>query len=445
VFPDGKVAVLWDYEDLGESDYDEGDLDEYNYTTCWFEGPILYPLHSGMNHAPIIQEWYIEDLTWDRTLGKDSSDRVLQPVSDEFILRFYAYVQDPDGSHEDHYLNGYQIVPKLLLTNLDTPNASLEPIDMKYTGGNYGPGPDGYDEYFVDILGTGYYAYHYENRSDLVKFGFGPGAWTFSFQVTDNESLTTIELSEKKIWHIGSFEKMRNGIFYGRPTGSGVGGIVGAIITTVIYMAMGFMAASSNTYVQTAAQLISIGMLLLDMGFNIYSLVRFAFETEDTGSLLGLGLNLALKSCGFLISLLLSKTSGGSFNFNFLGRISVILTGFTLFNLFNDFFSHSYTIDENGLFTLEQDQSHPTADNLLGGYPAQFLAFFTSIVGLTFSLFVASGYAKFGNGKDVVSKIIVFHTILSLAVSILSIFVFLDKTGYFHVAKDIIYSNLYGS
>ncbi|MHA1932153.1 MAG: hypothetical protein ACW96X_06410, partial [Promethearchaeota archaeon] len=442
VFQDGKVAVLWDSKVIDVNTYIDDDLNNYTYEKCWFEGPIIYPLYSSEYDSPIIRDWYIEDLTWDRVLSRESADRVLNPVSDEFILRFYVYVEDPDGSHEDHYINGYEIIPKLLLTNLNNPENPLEPIDMRWTGGNYGPGPKEYDEYFVDIIGSGYYAYKYENHSDLIKCNFGPGAWNFSFQVIDDQSHTVLENSNKKIWHIGSFENMKNTLFYGHPTGSGIGGLFGSIITTIAYISMAVLASCKNPALQTAAQIIAAGLLIVDLSVNIFSLIKFTFETEDTGSILGLGFNLLIKSCGFIIALALSKNDVGRINFNFLSSFASITTALMLLNLWNQFTSSNMEVDENGDIILAESDSNPSFDTLLGGYPSMLISFLTSIIGLTTSLFITSGYAKFGGGGDGVSKVIVFHTILSFVMSILCIFMFLDKSGYFHVANDLNYSNV---
>jgi hypothetical protein len=442
VFQDGSVAVLWDYEDLDDDSNVDDDLNNYTYERCWFEGPTIYPLYSGVNGSPVIRDWYIEDLTWDRILSEECTDKVLNPVSDEFILRFYVYVEDPDGNHEDHYRNSFEITPKLLLTNFDNPSAPLEPIDMKWTGGNYGPGPEEYDEYFVDIIGTGYYAYKYENRSDLNKCGFGPGAWKFSFQVTDNQSNTVLENSTKKIWHIGSLESMQNTLFYGHTTPSGIGGLVGSIIIAISYIAMAVLASCQNQALQIAAQIIAAGLLILDLSMNIYSLIKFTFETEDTGALLGLGFNLLLKSCGFLISMTLSKNNIGGINFNFLSMFASVTTAFTILNLWNEFTSSNLEVDENGDMTLTEDESNPSFNSFLGGYPSMILSFLTSIIGLTTALFVTSGFSKPGGGNDGVGKVIVFHTILSFVMSIMCIFMFLEKSGYFHVVNDIDYSNI---
>jgi hypothetical protein len=94
-------------------------------------------------------------------------------------------------------------------------------------------------------------------------------------------------------------------------------------------------------------------------------------------------------------------------------------------------------VDENGDLMLTEDKTNPSFDMFLGGYPSMFISFFTSIIGLTTSLFITSGYAKFGGGGDGVSKVIVFHTILSFVMSILSIIMFLEKSGYFQVVNDL--------
>ncbi|GAI65358.1 unnamed protein product, partial [marine sediment metagenome] len=257
LFSDGSVSVLWDYQTLDEN----SDSDEYNddgedieYILCWFEGPLLKPKITGSNKPPIIWKWYVEDLTWNRLMSDDSNFRVLAPVSDEFILRFWVYIEDPDGTHEQHWNNGFEFVPKLSLINLDNPDVPLKPIDMKWTGGHYGPGPEGYDEYFIDVFGDGHYAYKYEQTSDLVECNFTSGAWTFAFEVADNQSHVTRESPNNKIWHAGSFENMKNTFFYGHPNGVGVEGIVGSILISLGYMAMAYLASCQDTRLQIAAQ-----------------------------------------------------------------------------------------------------------------------------------------------------------------------------------------------
>ncbi|MFW9968851.1 MAG: PKD domain-containing protein [Candidatus Odinarchaeota archaeon] len=441
-FSDGKISQLWDYEDLSEDDLVDDDLTNYTYVQCWFEGPTIYPYCTGVNKPPIIREWYVQDLTWNRLVDNKSRDRVLYPVSDEFILRFYIYVEDPDGDHIQHYRNGFEFTPKLILTNLDTPNSFLEPIPMKWTGGNYGPGPEQYDEYFVDLIGSGAYAYKYNNKSDLIKCGFGPGAWKYSFQVSDNQSHTTIENPDKKIWHIGSIDHMVNTLFYGSPVGYGAGGLVGSIIISVAYTAMALLASSKNHYLQMAAQIVSVGLLIVDFAINIWGFITYVFETMDTGALFGLFLNFLFKSCGFLISLLLSKDETGRFNFNFLSKISGVTMAISMFLLLYDELWPNFSTDEDGNFniTLGNDS---TVNDLLGGLPLYITSFLASIIGLTSSLFIASGFAKFGGGSDGVSKIIIFHTVLSFAMSALCLVVFLQKTGFFHVAGDMLYMSAY--
>ena len=442
-FSGGKISVLWDYEDLDENSEVDDDLANYTYEKSWFEGPTIYPICEGTHKPPIIREWYVQDLTWNRLVEDNSMSRVLAPVSDGFMLRFYVYVEDPDGTHVQHYRNGFEFTPQLILTNLDDPNNPLEPIDMKWTGGHYGPGPEGYDEYFVDILGAGAYAYKYDNQSDIIKCGFGPGAWKYSFQVSDDQFHTTTISPSKKIWHVGSIENMKNTLFYGHPTGYGIGGLVGSIITSIAYTAMAVLASCQNPILQTAAQVISVGLFLVDFAINIFSFIKFVFETNDTGSLLGLGFNLLLKSCGFLISLVLSKDGTGRFNFNFLSKFSGLLMAFNMILLFNEMLTFKLEKNEDGVLVLTEDPNRPTVNELLGGWPMMIVSFFSSIVGLTSSLFVASGFAKFGGGSDGVSKIIKFHTILSFAMSALCFVVFLQKSGFFHVAGDLFYQSIY--
>jgi len=106
IFQDGSTSVLWDYETIDETtntgDDPEEIPDDYEYIECWFEGPLLKPKLIGNSEPPVIWKWYVEDLTWDRLLHDGTEFKVLSPVSDEFILRFYVYIEDPDGDHVEH-------------------------------------------------------------------------------------------------------------------------------------------------------------------------------------------------------------------------------------------------------------------------------------------------------------------------------------------------------
>jgi hypothetical protein len=388
IFTDGSVAVLWDYEtieDDSESDEYIDEEGEFEYIPCWFEGPLLKPRISGSNGPPIIWDWYVEDLTWNRLLSNKSGFRALSPISDEFILRFWIYVEDPDGTHEQHWNNGFEFVPKLSLINLDTPNEPLAPIDMKWTGGHYGPGPEGYDEYFIDVLGDGHYAYKYEQNSDLMELNFTSGTWNFAFEVADNQSHITTEHPYNKIWHIGSLENMKNTFFCGHPNGVGVEGIVGSIALSILYIVMACFASSQDTRVQLAAQIIAATLAVVDIVLNIFAFSTFVFSTNDMGSLIGLGFHMFVKSMGFLIALSLSKDNVGSLNFNFLNRFAGVMMALMIFDMNDDVMGINWEENEDGILVPSQENDPPTLNELLGGYPMMVVSFFSSIIGLTTS------------------------------------------------------------
>jgi len=446
VFFDGSVAVLWDYYTIEEDDsepeneyIDEGI--EFEYIPCWFEGPLLKPRITGNNLPPIIWKWYVQDLTWNRLLSEESESTALSPVSDEFILRFWVYIEDPDGTHEEHWNNGFEFVPKLTLFNLDHPDDPLNPIDMKWTGEHYGPGPEGYDEYFVDVLGDGHYAYKYEQSSDLNPYNFTSGAWGFSFEAEDNQAHTTKVNTDKRIWHMGSFENMKNTFFYGHPTGLGVEGFAGSIMISIGYMVMTYLASSPKTELQIAAQVIAATIAVLDIALSIVAFSNFVYSTNDMGSLIGLGFHMFMKSIGFLIALSLSKNSVGSLNFNFLNQFSGVLIAMVLLNQFNDVTDVNWEENEDGIPIPSEENDPPTWNELLGGYPMMIIAFFGSIVGLTTSLVLTSGAAKNGVGPKHIKTIMVIHTIISVVLSSFCFFTYFLKSGYYH----IIYENsIYG-
>jgi len=440
VFSDGSVSVLWDYQTIDEnSDSDEyiDDGEDFDYVLCWYEGPLLKPKITGSNKPPIIWKWYVEDLTWNRLMSDDSDFRVLAPVSDEFILRFWVYVEDPDGTHEQHWVNGFEFVPKLSLINLDNPDDPLEPIDMKWTGGNYGPGPKGYDEYFIDVFGDGHYAYKYEQTSDLIEYNFTSGAWTFAFEVADNQSHVTKELPNNKIWHAGSFENMKNTFFYGHPNGVGVEGIVGSIVISIGYMAMAYLASYQDTRLQIAAQVIAASIAVLDIVLNIVAFSNFMFATNDMGSLVGLGCHMFMKSIGFLIALSLSKNNVGTLNFNFLNTFSGYLMALVLLDLFCDVSGINWEENENGILVPSQENDPLTWNELLGGYPMMIVAFFGSIVGLTTSLVLTSGAARSDGGPEHIKIIMIVHTIISVVLSSFCFFTYFFKSGFFHIFNEM--------
>ena len=448
IFYDGSVSVLWDYqiieeeEDIEpEDEYIDSDAD-FEYIPCWFEGPLLKPRITGTNLPPIIWKWYIEDLTWNRLLSEESDSTALSPVSDEFILRFWVYIEDPDGTHEEHWNNGFEFVPKLTLFNLDHPDDPLKPIDMKWTGDHYGPGPEGYDEYFIDVLGDGHYAYKYEQSSDLNSYNFTSGAWGFSFEVEDNQAHNTIVTTNKRIWHMGSFENMKNTFFYGHPNGVGVEGIAGAIVISIVYMAMAFLASFKDARIQLAAQIIAGTLAVLDIVLNIIAFSTFVFSTNDMGSLIGLGLHMFVKSVGFLIALSLSKNEVGSLNFNFLTQFSGLLMALMIFDMNDDVMGINWEENEDGVLVPSQEKDPLTLNELLGGYPMMVVSFFSSIIGLTTSLVLFSGVAKTGGGTEHIRTIMIVHTIISVVLSAFCFITFFLKSGYYHIFYE---NSIYGS
>ena len=442
IFPDGSVAVLWDYQtidDETESDeYVETEDDEFTYIPCWFEGPLLKPRITGTNKAPIVWKWYVEDLTWNRLLSENSDLPVLSPVSDEFILRFWVYIEDPDGTHEQHWNNGFEFVPKLTLFNLDHPDDPLTPIDMKWTGGHFGPGPEGYDEYFIDVFGDGHYAYKYEQSSDLNSYNFTSGAWGFRFEVEDNQEHTTTVTTDKRIWHMGSFENMKNTFFYGHPNGVGVEGMVGAAIMAVGYIATTVLAAFKSPKIQIAAQILAATFAAVNIIFDVFAYMNFAFTTDDMGSLVGLGFHMFVKSVGFLTALIFSNKNGGGFKFDFVTKFSGFLMAMTLLNGFCDLSQKTFEENEDGVMVPVQDEDPFTWDDLLGGYPMMIVSFLTSVVGLTTTLVLTSGAARSSVGTKNIRTVMIVHTVISTLIMGFCFFTYFSKSGFFLLANELI-------
>jgi len=312
---------------------------------------------------------------------------------------------------------------------------------MKWTGGHYGPGPEGYDEYFIDVFGDGHYAFQYEQTSDLIECNFTSGAWTFTFEVADNQSHVTKESPNKKMWHMGSIENMKNTFFYGHPNGIGVEGIVGSIIMSILYMVMAALASSQNSYVQLAAQIIAGTLAVLDIILNIIAFSTFVFSTNDMGSLAGLGFHMLAKSIGFLIALSLSKNEAGSFKFDFLSKFSGIMLSLMVFDLMDNAMGMNWEENEDGVLVLSQNNNHLTLNEMLGGYPMMVVSFFVSIIGLATSLALFGGAAKSGGGTKYIRTIMIVHTIISILLSAICFYTFFLKSGFFYIFYDL---SIYG-
>jgi len=444
VFSDGSVSVLWDYytiedeEDVEPEDeyIDEGI--EFEYIPTWFEGPLLKPRVTGANLPPIIWKWYVEDLTWNRLLSEDSESPVLSPVSDEFILRFWVYTEDPDGTHEDHWKNGFEFVPKLTLFNLDHPDDPLKPIDMKWTGEHYGPGPEGYDEYFIDVLGDGHYAYKYEQSSDLNPYNFTSGAWGFSFEVEDNQAHNTKVNTDKRIWHIGSFENMKSTFFYGHPNGVGIEGILGALFMTISYITTTFLAVCKSPKVQVAAQILAATIAAVNIVFDVLAYINFAFTTDDMGSLIGLGFHMFVKSLGFLTALIFSNKDGSGFKFDFVTKFSGFLMALSIIDLNSNVIGINWEENEDGILVPSQENDPPTWNELLGGYPMMIVSFLSSVVGLTSTLVLTSGVAKSSVGTKNIKTVMIVHTFISTLIMGFCFFTYFSKSGFFLLANELI-------
>ena len=261
-FADGRVSTLWDYV-LNE--------DTEEYEEQWFEGPRLSPDYGslppdgqGGSFKPKIEYWAVELVGSEEMYDIISlQDSVLGPFYSEQIIRFWVYVEDPDGSHEHHCENGFEFKPELNLINLDHPDNPLDPIEMEFTGGHYGPGPSGYNEYFVDVLGSGQYTY--EHDDDFESCDFGPGAWTFRLKVKDNCSNSDEKDAETvKIWHTGSLNSFVNTLMYGSPdlgraVGDDVGGLAASISVSTAYIATG-IASMAGEKGKKIAQIIALGL-----------------------------------------------------------------------------------------------------------------------------------------------------------------------------------------
>ncbi|GAH73558.1 unnamed protein product, partial [marine sediment metagenome] len=261
----------------------------------------------------------------------------------------------------------------------DHPDDLLNPIDMKWTGGHYGPGPEGYDEYFIDVFGDGHYAYKYEQSSDLNPYNFTSGAWGFSFEVEDNQAHNTKVNTDKRIWHMGSFENMKNTFFYGHPNGVGVEGIIGSAIMSISYIVTTILAACKSPKIQIAAQILAATVAVVNIIFDIIAYINFAFTTDDMGSVIGLGLHLFVKTIGFLTALIISNNNWGGFNFDLVTKFSGFLMALMIFDLNDDVMGFGWEENEDGILIMSQDNDPPTLNELLGGYPMMIVSFLSSV------------------------------------------------------------------
>jgi len=239
-------------------------------------------------------------------------------MGNEHILRFWIWVYDPDGTHENHYLESdFTFEPKLTLTNLDDSEIEVPMSYFRYDS------KTGADTYFVDIITVGDQAY-YGNKwpSDIKeshKIDFGYGAWDFAFSVQDNESNSDELSAIYRIWQTGSFESMRS-VFFGStmsPSDNEVLNTFGYWSTQIkMILFLGAAACSLSQQTRQAGRFLAIGAGILDF-IHIALGMCISLSTKDPGALIGLALHTAWKTAMFLIAkkfvIFMNNLRGGNF------------------------------------------------------------------------------------------------------------------------------------
>ena len=272
------------------------DFNEENNNNTWFYFIARHLPESGA----YVLGYEVKEMVWPRTwdswenygidfFGSTTNiDRVIQPISDEHVLRFKTWVINPEGTHEEIYNStSYELKPVLELWKISDPTQSFQ-IDMEWAG--YETDMEA-DMYFVELLGDGQYTYEWEELSDSDG-GFGPGAWNFRIIVEDHHNNETIFKGVHKIWHTGSFQSMWQ-VMWGTPFVNtedpmmNFFGVIRPILTTV-----GFIAAAGLSLAQKSPldRIVAAITAAFDLGTKGMGLAAF-FLNDDTGALLGLGMN----------------------------------------------------------------------------------------------------------------------------------------------------------
>jgi len=444
-FADGIESALFDWD---------------NGSKVWFDELTLLPYTPGQANPPQILGWKGDDVNSDTTI----STRFIGPVYDTTTLRFWVFVSDPDGDHTHHALNeDFEFSPELILTNLDDPNAPLEPIKMAWAGKGFDPYPD-IDAYFIDVLLSGAATYNYE---DFVTVALKPGAWTFEYSIKDNTENTATEIatfdnSPYKIWHIGSASSIWNAMFYGSQASEETldtiipGGGTALSIAVPIGFTLAGLLSMIGSHGRMAARGISIGIAGYDL-VNTFLGWSTLLGTDDTGALLGLGLNTIVSAAGVALAHSIGTFGGGKFlNINNLGIFAKI-AGFTfLATLILSIYCNPTIllggkIAGNTFIPGAGDSFDWDApgEEFISQVPLGVMGFFISILSLGAILNIAEFKEKLGVGvlketlvgfsvMNSVLKITKYYTYIKCAMAALFFMSFMAKTGLFHIAADYI-------
>lgn len=367
------------------------------------------------NNPPIIEFWSVDHVNMAGYYDKEDIAGSIDWISSETTLKFLVHVNDPDGSHLQHSNFGFNFVPKLILTNLDKPEEVLT-IPMTYEG----PTSTGSEEYYVNLKGDGSYIFN----NILKSAGFKPGAWKFSFEVVDNQSHSIQEKTPIKLWNIGSGDNIVNTWFYGTPEvfGAlpGVGGVIATIVTSAGYTIAGLM--SRFPRLEMVARGISIGIASYELINMIGAFMFFAFTSNDTGTLFGMGGGLIMRAALSILSVCLADLGRSKLDFSGMGTTALITIVIQFVSLF--------------LGILSQIETGVDIFDVISKWSGYALSLMASIMGLTMALIIGSGQPQLLRGigeTNSVKKIILIDSTITAVIGILCIIAFLGKTGYHHI------------
>ena len=426
----------------------------------WFLGPTIIP--EKTTGPPQIIGWKVEEVLSDTVYdSRTNSLAVIGPTIDEHVLRFWVFVSDPDGTHEDHRLNGFEFQPELKLNNLNDPLTQETIIPMAWAGNDYEPYL-GVDAYFVDLLPSGSFTYDHENFTDC---DFNPGAWTFSYIISDaNRNTETIlaKIGSKpiKIWSIGRLSN----VWFTAMNGYNSAGflldniIPGAGLISSIGLAIGYGFAGLLSLMgekcKTVARFIAMGIAIYDLVSTVSSWIGLCF-TEDTGTLLGLALSGLITSAGIALAHKIGTINSKIFNFKNLFLMKKITYYAFLINFILTIYCNPTVLINTKVFPPlilpgsgdEFDWDAPGED-ILRNAPINVLTFFMSIMGLGAILNIASiktvpafgmtnDKVAFGSVTCPVLQITKYHTIIKLVFAGLCFITFMIKTGMHHIIGDI--------
>jgi hypothetical protein len=309
---DGNHSILWDRI------YDNSN----NTIDIWFGvNDLLEVLTFSDNGAPKIVDWDLEQskILMDNTVEEedkwealDVDNLIYLPMIKEQTLRFYVYVRDPDGTHQEIYdTTGKWITPELTLTRdpgLLEEEQSIK-LDMEWLEYE----PDGnYDIYWIDVDGSGYCSNEWTD-DDTEKTNFTSGGWKIKFKVTDteNEELTdSIEPFQPMIWHMGSLKQMFKTMWGGADlTASASEDLQFTGIWKDIGVMFGYIAAAGLSRTEKLRPIARGLAILLAAGDLISRAVAMSlfFLNGDSGALIGLACNSILTIGMYYLSLALGS------------------------------------------------------------------------------------------------------------------------------------------